>query len=183
MQTKISILLLLCILAGWFSSDIQQNSLALSVIIFFLAAIGIFGAALMFLNNIQSKLEDGDKKWLKTAQKKLAIPIFIACGLSVLISADLAIGMFREKMITLSATRIYCRQTSNVPGLPSTERPLFNGKMCFEPKTTPGSTVYVYDRDSSHKTSIGESETLSIRTADSFFFGADAYFLSAKVRK
>lgn len=185
LMSREAILTIPCILLifTWFVSDIQTNKITLSCAIIAVVAIGIVQATSIVLNKIKHKLEPTDQNWLILAQKKIRMALYIASCVSVFVCVDFFMALPQSRVATISALRINCRHTSNVPGRVSTELESYNGKICLKLSNGTGSLLYVPEKKVFRTVSIGEPVSLIVETADSQLFGVDTYFLNATIKK
>ena len=167
----------------WFTGDIQANSFLLSCAIIAIVAVGILQAISVLLQLLEQNLQPVDQTWLILARRRFNIPLYIVSTLSVLVCADLLIALPKARESTRSATRVYCRETSNVPGRVSGDLLVYKGKMCFKLADKTGTILYVPERSVLRGVVLGDFVTLSMETIDSLLFGDDAYLMSLRIEK
>lgn len=176
-------LIYLLLIYLWFISDIQANSFLLSCATISIVATGILQVTSVLLQMFERNLQPVDQAWLILARRKFNILLYIVSTLSILVCADLLIALPNAKESTRSATRVYCRETSNVPGRVSSDLLVYKGKMCFKIADKTGAILYVPESNVFRGVLLGDFVTLSMGTIDSLLFGHDAYLMNPRIEK
>jgi len=105
----------------------------------------------------------------------IAWPLSVAL---LLVSGDMLASLFRGHDQLIPAEMTMCRTTSNVPGRPSIESPMYKGRYCV--RLASGSVLHAYPSVSPGKRGLelvpGERPRVQGVVADSWLFGANTYF-------
>ena len=168
----------------WIAHDIQTNKPAAGLAMFAIMGIGMIQFALLMLSATPKKnaTTATGRAWLAPAKTVFNVVLFLVGGLAALICADLHSALPQSKFITVSARRIYDRETHASPGRLLGQKKLYGGRMAFKSDDAAvAERLFVRGEEIFRSISLGERVTLRLQVADSLLFGSNTYLLGVSL--